>query len=141
MIDEYGFGSAALATLFLFDLEQRRSGRSSRMIERAQAGDVVVVASPHEMRRLEALLRAIGKTDVRLFVSEHGEFPQGLAGRRIAGRVIFDHDWLRKHFERAIRHAEGALDAWSLRLSEKLPPAQSSGELGPLADWRMRNLE
>jgi hypothetical protein len=116
--DEYGFSAAMAAGLHLFDLAGRRSGRTTRMIERAQDGDLIVCATECERRRLQRLLRDAGKPGVRVIHVGEGESPVSRLGGRRQGRAFFDHEWTRRHFVAALRNAESDLEHWQCAISE-----------------------
>jgi len=95
---EDGIG-AALETAFRISVSHsRRSGRTSRTIERANPGDVIVVRSMPEQRRMRQLLAKAGKADVRVLAFEPNSLERHWHRLRNAA-VHFDHSWVEALYE------------------------------------------
>lgn len=107
-MDEYGFGSAAMTGLRLFEMSGRRSGRTTRMVALADDNDVIVCSNSAEARRVEQLLRARGKKTRVTFCEPN---LSALADIKPAadGRCVPDHSWVYEYFCRQIKDAEDDL--------------------------------
>lgn len=90
----------------------RRTGRTSRMLDRLKDGDQVVTLSSREADRLRRLAKE-RKLDVRIVTVSEPHPGAVLATVRTAprmGHTYFDHLWVEAFFERAIADAARDLD-------------------------------
>lgn len=121
MTDEYGFGAAASSALILYEMTQRGSGRTARMIERAQDGDQIVCANGRECDRIFRLLAKARKSNVRVFVVNENHPLSRMEPAR--GRTFFDHGWILQHFENALKLAARDLEHFQRATSKTWPEA------------------
>ncbi len=116
MSDEYGFQATAVSALQLFEIASRGCGRTSRMIERVADGDLIIVATGEEQRRVRKLLTEAGKPDVRVVAAD-----RGMPHSRATGRVFFDHSWVLAHFTSAVEDA----GRWMQRYADEIGGTKS----------------
>lgn len=101
------YDSAMRMALEVFELGQRRSGRTTRLIDAAQPGDKIVLPvegghGKQELHRLGVLLREAGKDKtVKITVTPLFEPPRG----RNVGRPLLDHSFVHAHYAVAIADA------------------------------------
>ena len=134
-MDEYGFIAAARVGLRVFDESQRNTGRSTRLIERTQPGDMIIVSTQQEQRWYERKVKEAKKADVTvLCVDPHSYLPERMNGRRALSNCYFDHVWTSKFV--AVRLAEAAreLETYERELSTQ-PSARPSQPVYP-PNWR-----
>jgi hypothetical protein len=103
-MNEYGFSSAVMAALTIFEDTSRASGRTTRLIERCQDDDIIVVSTIYVKKYHERLLRnANKKTRVICISISDSIFPEehiltGLRGQRY-GKVFYDHQWQLEYYK------------------------------------------
>ncbi|MEA3389638.1 MAG: hypothetical protein U9R64_10270 [Pseudomonadota bacterium] len=109
-MEDYGIGPALKMAALTFMQASRRSGRTSRLIERALDGDWIIVGKDEESRRLEIRLREAGKKGVRVrrFSPSYDGVQRLIQNRPADGMVHFDHSWLEQYWlnEHAVIQAE-----------------------------------
>lgn len=132
--DEYGFIAAALSGLNLFEVTQRASGRTSRMLERVTDDDQIVFSNEREKSRVERLLKKSGKMKVRLYVVDPKRVPMELVGTAPRGRTFFDHSWSREFLMHRIHQANHALGVFQ-RETSKTWPESPDALRNPVADF------
>jgi hypothetical protein len=132
--DPCGFEAALETALNSFDAGSRRSGRTTRMLDAAQDGDLIVVVTMEHAVRLQRELREAGKTGVRV-VAVDTKDPHSntvLMGLRTPGSVHLDHVWVMEFFRSRIRSVGLEMDDLCRRLSRTWPPRRpGDGIRGP----------
>ncbi|MGI9490975.1 MAG: hypothetical protein ACR2QF_00965 [Geminicoccaceae bacterium] len=99
--DPYGHLATALANLSLYEIHQRGTGRTTRMLDQLKAGGCIAVSNKKEASRLRCCIRDRGElsdSDYRFIVIAPeeglGRMYQQLRCRGIRGPLLFDHQWL-----------------------------------------------
>lgn len=125
------------ATLDVFCMTSRRTGRTSAMLDAAQAGDCIIVASESERRRLQqklAVTHRAKEIDV-VVASPHRLHPLHPTLRNYR-RVLFDHYWLEQYYQASLVSATVNLELFILdHIREQSPnlldppPREASFEL------------
>jgi hypothetical protein len=114
--DMFGIGSAIAAALGVAFGAQRRTGRTTRLIESVKDGDRIIAASGNEATRLANLLAQRG-VNVSVAVIDplnpYKLFELGTA----QGRTIFDHTWVEMRYQKAISDAADQMTEMEDRLS------------------------
>lgn len=119
--DPYGFGAAADMALSLFEDASRATGRTTRLIQAAQHGDIIVVPALPMVRHVERMLREAGKEGVRvLHFSVHGI--DRMRGQKAKGTVYFDSTWVLAFYRERLRQAGNDLEGMSEHFSGIWPP-------------------
>jgi hypothetical protein len=103
---DFGIAATLRVALLTYRALSRRSGRTSSTVERLKAGDLFAVATVQEADRARRLIRErdpelAGQVTVAAF-SHLSALRDYLAGRRLKGRVILDHDLIELLFEHSI---------------------------------------
>ena len=108
---DYGHKAAAVAAMHVFDVSSRGTGRTTRMIQQLQEGDMVVLSTAHEAESLRRDLKRAGRDGVKVAVMDPaGPFSDQLPflnGRPL--RIIFDHVWVYKYLLSSLEMAETRL--------------------------------
>lgn len=125
MADDYGIGSTAVVALRLYDMQSRRSGRTTRMLERVKSGDTIVVSSPEQIRAIERVMREAEIENVRIIAINPRDSLDAIehrlrnvtAGR--SGRVLLDHTVVLNFYMDAIGNVEQFIDALVERNSRR----------------------
>lgn len=106
---EYRLIPALKSALVVFEDASRRSGRTSRMLERAQSGDTVVTFGPGEKRHVERTLRGMGKKDIK--VVSNTDFSQVFrdVSTPPRGEVLFSHEWTYEFVRQGVAEIEANL--------------------------------
>ncbi|WP_342361377.1 hypothetical protein [Terrarubrum flagellatum] len=136
--DEYGFAAATKTGLRLYGMSSRRTGRTSRMIERVRKGDVIICADSREKERVQRLLREAKKAEIDVVVVNPQRTPLRDVGTRPNGRVFFDHGWIERYFEIEIDRAANQLGEWHVAISKTWPEPPESLKDAPYLDPRRR---
>ena len=132
-MEDYGIGGAAKMALLVLAQASRRSGRTSRLVERAQPGDRIIVSTEIEKRRVQQLLTRAGKIDVAVRVcSPLRDERAWHLGTNPTGITLFDADWVEQWYLNRIERAQLDFEKMQGALSKdrKPPPARD--------DWSMR---
>jgi hypothetical protein len=121
---DFGIKAAALTGLQVYETASRRTGRTETTLRALKDGDIVLVGSANEVRRIDRILRE-RKIKVRI-VSVDGMRRDHLSGMR--GRLFVDHTAYSAMMADAINSVDAELQ--SLRLgvepsSERLEPVMS----------------
>ena len=106
--DEYGLFSAVKAGLHTFSMMARRTGRTTRMIERIKDGDILICSTSDERRDIERGLREAGKDKVKIVVQDPTKRFDNPA-LRTNGEVHFDHWWVEQRIADALKVTEADL--------------------------------
>lgn len=106
--DEYGLFAAVKAGFHTFSMMARRTGRTTRMIERIKDGDVLICSTSDERRDLEWRLRQAGKDKVKIVVQDPTKRFDNPA-LWTNGEVHFDHWWVEQRIADALKVTEADL--------------------------------
>ena len=94
-MEDFGVGGAVRMGALLFQQASRRSGRTSRLVERVGALDWIIVATAAESRRLKNLLREAGKADVTVHVIPPADIDRAWhLGTNPRGDTHFETSWV-----------------------------------------------
>jgi hypothetical protein len=118
-MDEYGFAAALKLSLRMFEMLNRGTGRTMRLVERVTEEDQIVVASTREAEALRYHLKRAGKPKIRVLVYPPQNF--GGFGPQADGRTFFDHNWTLKFFEHRLRSSEQDLENLQRAVSKTWP--------------------
>lgn len=122
-LDEYGLTASALVGLSMFSNASRRSGRTTRMIERVTKEDIIIVPNRHTAEHIKQLLHAARKSDVPVRIVDVADVPMQHVGTRPNGRAFFDHTWMEDFLTRAIKQAAGDIETFQRAISKTWPHA------------------
>lgn len=120
--DEFGFGASALAAFESYCVMQRGTGRTSRLLDSLQPGDILVVMKAVECDRYSKLIKERGLKDVKVIsigdiklLEDHLSREQGIARRPI--RFRFHEAVAEKYTRRLLEHAVTRLSSVQERYS------------------------
>ncbi len=113
-MDNYGIGAAALGGFRIAMAAQRRSGRTTDMLDSLKPGDRVVFLNERERQRVTALAKERG-IDLDGIVCEPGNWP--IERGTPKGRLIFDHSWVEAYYADTIQRAIDDLKHYTVELS------------------------
>lgn len=119
--DEFGYTSAAMAGLQVFEMSARGSGRTMRLIERVKKGDAIICASSGSARYIRSALRDMKKDGVEVLVRDPKHFPRDPPGTRPHGRAFYDHHFAYLVMEHGIRETARMLGYWQGAMSKTFP--------------------
>lgn len=129
-MEDFGIGGAARMALQVLEHGSRRTGRTSRLIERVQAGDRIIVATDAEASRLRRLLHIAGKEDVSVRVCPPNREERAWdAGTNPTGITLFETSWVEQWYACRIERAQrdfGELQA-ALSKDKVAPCAEDFG--------------
>lgn len=128
-MNDDGLAAAMNMALAVFQQCSRASGRSSRTLESARPGDVIVTATNQERRRLEYELYAMGKPNVRVIVASVEPGQTTRIAPKPSGAVIFDHMWIAEYWQCQMTHISNDLRALQIEVSRRAPPEQLKSEM------------
>ncbi|MBS0259365.1 MAG: hypothetical protein JSR13_16760 [Proteobacteria bacterium] len=123
------------ATLDVYGMTARRTGRTTAMLAAAQPGDLIIVATENEMRRLRKKLAATRDDNRIQVVAMNPQRLNHLGSMRRNYRAIhFDHDWLERFYHNALSSASSELYSFSQECTRSPmlapePPREASFEL------------
>lgn len=123
------------ATLDVYGMTARRTGRTTAMLAAAQPGDLIIVATENEMRRLRKMIADAHHGDKIQVVAMNPQRLNHLGSMRRNYRAIhFDHDWLERFYQDALSSASSALYFFSQECTRSTmpppePPREASFEL------------
>lgn len=111
-MDIYGVADSLRGALEAWDTNNRRTGRSTNLIQSASDVDVIVVG--HKSTQ-EAYLRELKRARKKSHV--HAVFPKDfIDGKAVlpstgsGGRVLFDHEWLRQYYGGILERAAARIE-------------------------------
>lgn len=132
-MEDYGMGAATKMAMTVLQQASRRSGRTSRLVERVRSGDWIIVATDPERVRLERLLLEAEKPDVKVRVCPpHREERAWHFGTNPRGETFFEASWVEQWY---MLRVEGLQAEFA-----KLQGALSKGRSAPkrFDDWSYR---
>ncbi|QWW74042.1 hypothetical protein [Agrobacterium pusense] len=98
------------ATLDVYRMTARRTGRTTAMLAAAQPGDLIIVAKENEMMRLRKKLAVTHRDKEIQVIAMNPQRLEHLGPMRRNYRTIhFDHDWLELFYQGALFSASSAL--------------------------------
>ncbi|WP_460231509.1 hypothetical protein [Agrobacterium radiobacter] len=98
------------ATLDVYGMTARRTGRTTAMLAAAQPGDLIIVATENEMMRLQRKLAVTHKDREIQVIAMNPQRLEHLGPMRRNYRAVhFDHDWLERFYQTALFSASSAL--------------------------------
>lgn len=112
-MDEYGYGATLAVALDLFEVNSRATGRTERLVMRAQEGDCIITTTSREVARINLLLKTAGRTKVEVRALAITEMPPDILRAKVRGRVLFDHLWIFAYYKKLL--ATAAIDLVHLR--------------------------
>lgn len=130
-MDRYGFGSAALMALHLYEIAQRGTGRTTSMLDSATDIDAILCLDAREAERLR---RELHRRDKKTVVIRCDLYPSGeidterLAGLRVKGRILFDHALALALIEASVHNGERYMTAFSLRHAKGRTPDEIAAD-------------
>ena len=138
-MDIYGFSSALHMALRLFDGALRQTGRTTRLLEQAQLGDLIVTTTGAEADRVMRLLNSMHKR------SDHGIRvtacpPRGGDWNRLRGfeRVLFTHEWIMEHYRLGLEYLDKDMESISALVNRKTP--ELNPEPHSMNAWRKASI-
>lgn len=123
------------ATLDVYGMTARRTGRTTAMLAAAQQGDLIIVATENEMMRLRKKLAATRDENKIQVVAMNPQRLNHLGSMRRNYRAIhFDHDWLERFYQNALSSASSELYFFSQECTRSTmlapePPRDANFEL------------
>lgn len=106
-MEDFGVGGAAKMALHLFEHASRGSGRTTRLVDRVQPGDRIIVATAPERIRLERLLRDAGKDGVAVRVCSPANDDQAWRlGTNSTGVTLFETSWVEAWYRDRVERAQ-----------------------------------
>ncbi|MES2068130.1 MAG: hypothetical protein V4522_15870 [Pseudomonadota bacterium] len=121
----------------VFEQSSRRSGQTEGLLQRARAGDVIVVIAPRERMRLERKLKEMGKADIKVVVMTPDRNPMERGGTNREGATLFDHTWIEAWWTRKIQAIRDELNGIEDAMSTKPQPPASENDMA----WRFFEYE
>lgn len=115
-MDDFGIGTAMQAMARIYFETSRMTGRSTHLAESISPDDVVVFSSEKLARHFCRLVKEKRKFNAKYVVSDPKYFPNlfdKLRGKRIHGKLIFDHVWLELFYEHEISALTNVLDTYA----------------------------
>ncbi len=98
------------ATLDVYGMTARRTGRTTAMLAAAQPGDLIIVATENEMKRLRRKLAVTHRDKEIQVIALNPPRLEHLGHMRRNYRAVhFDHDWLERFYHDALFSASSAL--------------------------------
>lgn len=119
--DEYGFFSATVIGLNMFDGLSRASGRTTRLVERVEDGDQIVCPTTGIANHVSRMLHDAGKKKVRVFSVPVSSVPMSRVGTSPNGRTFFDHTWVSDFLLCRLNEAKADLNVFSREMSKSWP--------------------
>lgn len=118
IVDDGLFAALGMAQR-IFSHASRRTGRTERLLHRAGAGDIIIVPTEQEARRLRLCLRELGKEAVTVAVVDVRRMDRSLGMRRAKGEVHFSHDWIEAWVEFELATMRPRLDSLQESMSSR----------------------
>lgn len=114
----YGYMSAMLVGLTVFEESQRGSGRTEDLLQKLEPGDQIVCMPTHA-RHIRQRLLDMGKTGVTVTASA----PAGnsVYGLHRAKRTYFEHNWVYNNLKIQLEDIEKSYNAITSMTSEQAP--------------------
>lgn len=131
-MDQYGIGNALRGAALAYFQGARRTGRTTKLIERVRDGDRIVFATREEAARVQQLLRERGVRPECIVVPV--DQPHRAVERiSRSTRVLFDHCWIEQYHLRSIERASAYLGT----LAREGDPTQAEASALDLLRRRM----
>lgn len=134
-MEDHGLGAAMTMARIVFEQSSRRSGQTEGLLQRARAGDVIVVIAPRERMRLERKLKEMGKADIKVVVMTPDRNPMERGGTNREGATLFDHTWIEAWWTRKIQAIRNELEMIEKAMSTEQPPSIIENDMA----WRFSN--
>lgn len=116
-MDHFGIGAGVAGAAQVYFRSARRTGRTTSLVDSLKSGDRVIFDNPAEAGRVKALARERG-VDVDCVCIEPGSPEILRIGTPLEEcRTIFDHGWVERHYEIAIKRAIKEVDELQRRMS------------------------
>ena len=116
-MDYFGIGNAIKATISMYRVASRQTGRTLMMVNSLKPGDRIIFTNHEEANRVKNLCHERGVSNIRFKVCDpcHPEmlFNQGTS----QGRTIFDHTWIEEYYVQAIERIEREINSLQEQLS------------------------
>ena len=116
-MDIFGIGSAIKATVGMYLVMARGTGRTTVMINSLKPGDRIIFTNNNEANRVKRLCNEREINDIRFEVVSP-EYPDKLFNRGSSqGRTFFDHSWIEEFYRNAIDRAEKDINYFQTEIS------------------------
>jgi hypothetical protein len=108
-MDAFGIGESIQEILRDYFGQERRTGRTTAMLEALRDGDMVVFLTHEEMRRVVRLAQIKGVKITGIVVPTWN--PHSVRDHPAPeGRTVFDHSWIEAYYAQEIKSARGLID-------------------------------
>jgi len=108
-MDHFGIGAALLGAAQIYFRSARQTGRTTSLLESVKDGDRIVVRTHQEEHHLKRMLELRG-LKVGILVIDPSTPGKVFEHPKSQGRTIFDHMWVEKFYEMALKYASKELD-------------------------------
>lgn len=111
-MNDYGFNAALCMALELYDLSNRDSGRTTRMLEVVTDFDLIICETQQNKNYLERAIKNINKKTT-IVIHNPNESLRSIENMILSkklNKVFFDHEYIRKFTEIRIKSIKTELD-------------------------------
>ena len=109
-MDIFGIGSAIKATIGMYLVVSRGTGRTITMINSLKPGDRIIFSNSTEAYRVKKLCKERDIENIRFEVVHPKDCDRLYERGSSQGRTIFDHSWVEEFYQNVIDRAEKDID-------------------------------